>query len=89
MKQKVHPVVAVLLVLIIAGVIFGVMWWQSEAPIVGVLPKGSGLGPRPPASAQSAGPSKESGEGRANKNAKGGFSTGEAHPKPGTEEGAR
>ncbi len=88
-KQRIHPAVAVLIVLVIAGLIFGVMWWRSEAPIVGVLPKSNGLGPRPPASGLRSGGSKESPSGHAKNGAKSGRSTGEDAAKPGTADGAQ
>jgi hypothetical protein len=39
MKKSISPVVGILLILVALGIVFGVMWFQSEAPLVNRLPK--------------------------------------------------
>jgi hypothetical protein len=38
-KKSISPGVGILLILVALGLIFGVMWYQSEAPRVNRLPK--------------------------------------------------
>lgn len=47
MKQKVSPVVGILIVIVALAAIFGIMWWRSEAPVLNKLPTSSGMGPQP------------------------------------------
>src|SRR5205085_11308975 len=63
-KQKASPVVAVVIVLAVIGIVAAVVWGMSEAPIVGVLPKGSAMG-GPPGPVHAPGTSGRSGTGSA------------------------
>jgi len=39
MKKSISPGVGILLILMALGLVFGIMWFQSEAPRVNRLPK--------------------------------------------------
>jgi hypothetical protein len=50
MKKSISPGVGILLILVALGLIFGLMWYQSEAPLVNRLPKLQPMNaPGPPA----------------------------------------
>lgn len=48
MNTKIRPGVAIIIVLAALGVIFGIMWTQSEAPRINKLPRGMSVGPPGP-----------------------------------------
>jgi hypothetical protein len=47
-NTKIRPGVAIIIVLAALGVIFGIMWFQSEAPRINKLPRGMAVGPPGP-----------------------------------------
>jgi len=78
MKKSISPAVGVLLIVVALAIVFGVMWFQTEAPLVNRLPKTQPMnmpGP-PPVPSQAAkrktAPSPEKAHGPAAATGKGG-----------------
>lgn len=44
MNSKIRPGTAVLFIVVVLGVVFGIMWYQSEAPRINRLPHPMAMG---------------------------------------------